>query len=95
MFKVNSTINILKKHFKALWLILNNSQTEKSRHTIKQDLPDFHQIDQSIATSKDYHNMNVTKLIIYMYVNLFVLRMITITNACGLRLRAKDRRILV
>ena len=93
MSKVNSAISIQKK--KNILRLRGLMQTEKSGHRIKQDLPDFHQIGQSIATSKDYHNMNIAKLIIYMYVNLLVLKMITTTNACGLTLRAEDRRILV
>ena len=58
---------------------------------IKQDLPDFHQIGQSIGTSKDYHKMNVVKLTFYMHVNLLALSMTTSTNACGF-IAIKSRR---
>ena len=41
------------------------------------------------------HSKNVAKLIINMYTNLSVLKMIALTNTCSLTLRAKGKKTLV
>jgi len=54
----------LKHH--GLMLILNKYQTGRREHTTEHIPLDFHQIGQSIATSKNCLNKNAAKLIINM-----------------------------